>query len=561
MEPALPTRSASMHPILHVLVVGFHHKRGCQVEYCYPPLKDNVVPDPDKDIPEQWTFLPSLALPDGAHNVKDDVIYFLLPSLENPNRAVFGISCYRQIAANDLVSKDKDVTRSSVQKSVVVLSRIPLFGVLKAKLELITQTYFNELDFSKVEVLHQMYSNLGDLFNADFIDTHSAYMDISLTPLLNTFRHRFLILFKLILLEKRVMFDMFPVHFLGDIVLGLGSLFPMLIDEGLFEAAAYSVRRPPTQEVNPEAGDAPRDNDKLGVDAVPVPKKSREEVMQSMVDALDKIILDKADVEDATEVTEKTDVEEAASKPNPSSFKTDAYGFPLSLFTKGSLFHPYLSISYLDMIRSDSTRAYCIGVTNAIFKTRRDIVDVIVTVDEKGEGQIEILCPELKRQLALTTQDLRFADFILKMREMYKEPALWEGSCDWVRSQCHQYLVAMLNVASSDNAEAIAEFNEHFITALRTKHNFRVWSSGEHWACKEVPTAHPFAGQLSVNDVFLRMGHYEQGRRMISSLSNTGRYMTETGSRFKQGLSSWMRSTANRFNYDVNPENPTEEQH
>jgi hypothetical protein len=25
-------------PVLHVLVVGFHHKRGCQVEYAYPPL-------------------------------------------------------------------------------------------------------------------------------------------------------------------------------------------------------------------------------------------------------------------------------------------------------------------------------------------------------------------------------------------------------------------------------------------------------------------------------------------------------------------------------------------
>lgn len=28
-----------------------------------------------------------------------DVIYFLLPSLDDPNRSVFGISCYRQISA------------------------------------------------------------------------------------------------------------------------------------------------------------------------------------------------------------------------------------------------------------------------------------------------------------------------------------------------------------------------------------------------------------------------------------------------------------------------------
>lgn len=75
------------------------------------------------------------------------------------------------------------------------------------------------------------------------------------------------------------------------------------------------------------------------------------------------------------------------------------------------------------MIQSETTRAFCIGVTNAIFKTRRNIVDVIVTIDEKGEGQIEILSPELKRQLMLTTQDLRFADFLFRMREMTVDSA------------------------------------------------------------------------------------------------------------------------------------------
>jgi hypothetical protein len=30
--------SSSSLPILHVVVVGFHHKKGCQVEYAHPPL-------------------------------------------------------------------------------------------------------------------------------------------------------------------------------------------------------------------------------------------------------------------------------------------------------------------------------------------------------------------------------------------------------------------------------------------------------------------------------------------------------------------------------------------
>lgn len=41
------------------------------------------------------------------------------------------------------------------------------------------------------------------------------------------------------------MFDIFPVHLLGDIMIGLASLFPSLLDKGLYEAADYSVRRLP----------------------------------------------------------------------------------------------------------------------------------------------------------------------------------------------------------------------------------------------------------------------------------------------------------------------------
>ena len=71
-------------PVLHVVVVGFHHKKGCQVEYAYPPLMD---PDGDPKstlLPSQWKHLPSLALPDGSHNYEQDTCYFHLPDLKNP---------------------------------------------------------------------------------------------------------------------------------------------------------------------------------------------------------------------------------------------------------------------------------------------------------------------------------------------------------------------------------------------------------------------------------------------------------------------------------------------
>jgi hypothetical protein len=38
-----------------------------QLEYSYPPLCDGKEVD-SHDLPEEWKHLPSLALPDGAHN-------------------------------------------------------------------------------------------------------------------------------------------------------------------------------------------------------------------------------------------------------------------------------------------------------------------------------------------------------------------------------------------------------------------------------------------------------------------------------------------------------------
>ncbi len=59
---------------------------------------------------------------------------------------------FRQIAASEVQGNDKEITRSSVQKSVCILSKWPLYGVISDKLALITHAYFGERDFAKVEL-------------------------------------------------------------------------------------------------------------------------------------------------------------------------------------------------------------------------------------------------------------------------------------------------------------------------------------------------------------------------------------------------------------------------
>jgi hypothetical protein len=50
--------------------------------------------------------------------------------------------------------KSEDVTRSIVQKAVVVLARQPIFGPIRQKLAVITAAWFNQKDFSKIDILY-----------------------------------------------------------------------------------------------------------------------------------------------------------------------------------------------------------------------------------------------------------------------------------------------------------------------------------------------------------------------------------------------------------------------
>ncbi|EFO26146.2 hypothetical protein LOAG_02340 [Loa loa] len=538
-----------VNSILYVAVIGFHHKRGCQVEYCYPPITDN-----EGELPLAWQNLPSLALPDGAHNVDHDVIYFLLPSLNDPNRSVFGISCYRQISTKDLLNKSTDVTRSSVQKSVCVLSRVPLFGVLTAKLQLITKAYFNERDFAKVDVLRQMYENLCEMFPDTVADEQAAVMDISVQSLVTTFRHRVLVLFKLLLLEKKVVFYISPVFQLSQLMVALTSLFPRLVEEGLFHAAAYNPNSLKCLDITVD-----NDNFEVGQDIlVDTALKFGDDMTVSVNFERNKVSgnnpvefvhkdLSASDGDCVSEIQLSSDSSgKSCSNLNRKQIlATDSYGFPLSIFTKGSLFHPYLSISHLDMIRSDMTRAYCIGATNALFVQRRDLLDVIVTVDEVGDGSIDIVDVELKRSLALTAADLRFVDFILKEMEANAKLPSWEGSDDWIRLQMQAYLLSLIATVRADLKDSLDDFNEAFIAEWKMSNNYRIWSCGDYPDLASTVPGHPFAGGLGISDVLLRMEHSVggtgSGRRVASAVVNTSKYFADTGTKVKTSIASWLK--------------------
>lgn len=98
--------------------------------------------------------------------------------MDSESRCAFGVACHRQIATDKLRKVDKDVTRSTVQKSVCVLSRIPLFGYIETKLEIITQAYFREGDFRNVLLLRQAYDQLNEQLRETLLDESQVFLGL-----------------------------------------------------------------------------------------------------------------------------------------------------------------------------------------------------------------------------------------------------------------------------------------------------------------------------------------------------------------------------------------------
>lgn len=593
-----------LNPILHVLVVGFHHKKGCQVEYSFPPLVPGSTDE--TECPAGWKYLPTLALPDGSHNYDDDTVYFHLPSLTHPRKTVYGISCFRQIPVEKLKQRTPDMTRGTVQKSVCVLSDVPLFGHIQVKMELITHAYFDEGDFSKVSLLQDTYYHLNSCLSQidNLQSAPQLFVGLSTRDLILQFRHKALILFKLLLLERKVVFYRSPVQPLCSTILSLLSLHPGMIERGLTESACVRPSRPlspiPHFADSPDKENAERPITNL--DAA-LERISTTQDVSSTDSGVGNSIAENAEqasnldtyTESSTDgnrwmdISTKDDVDaghnmsgahSSSSSVNASStsvggpvgmeplprdcsshdlaawqqnnlaaiaqINADDCGTPLQIFTKGYLCLPYLSLPYMDLLFDVNVRGYMVGATNVLFKQKRQLADVLVEVEN---ATLETQDPILRRQLHLTTEDLRFADFLVRhvaeeRHDVFLDGVGWEGGDEWIRAQFRVYLLCLLRTSLiQENCRETDQFNSAFIAAWKNTSNYQEWLSSEHPGILDLNPGHPFAGQLSVADMKLRLSHTMQntegGRKVTQAVVSTGKAVGGAINQAKGAFSNW----------------------
>jgi Transport protein Avl9 len=151
------------------------------------------------------------------------------------------VSCFRQVDAIDAVThsasssvrkEDSSVAaRGSVQKSVVLLCRRPLFGFLADRLVQAVREYFDQGDFARTEALASLFHSLNvSLAHPTLALKSTLFQGISLRSLLQALGPQTLAVLKLILLEKRVVLYSHPVYTASSAVVALASLFPGALD-------------------------------------------------------------------------------------------------------------------------------------------------------------------------------------------------------------------------------------------------------------------------------------------------------------------------------------------
>ncbi|KAJ7160086.1 transport protein Avl9-domain-containing protein [Mycena filopes] len=362
--------------VLGIALVDFNHLVGPRIEYSTGDIFE------DEEVTK---ILPFLALPDGAHLSAEDYSYFhIVPSGPTPT-TIFGISCNQQIAASALLVKMPDVTRSTVQKAVVVLASKPIFGPIRDKLGVVTTALFNQKDFSETRILDDFGSSLEQSLRTQLTESN-LYMGTNLRELVHTFRQRTLVLVKALMLQKRIMFYGHPVERMCTYQYSLVSLLPGLLQTLDDCGSPPLAARAPT---------------------LTRPTSLRTSDRKSMM----------------------------------------AYtGLPLDIFGKDAFFQPYLPLQQLDL--AADTKSWLCGSTNSIMTQRKEI-DLLVNTEtgvlEFRDPKLERsagLTPADRKWMDDIVKDVNDG---WNDEEGRPVSMMFKGSDDYLRTKFEEYVSAALS--------------------------------------------------------------------------------------------------------------------
>ncbi|KAJ5480176.1 hypothetical protein N7530_005685 [Penicillium desertorum] len=456
-----------------VLVIDFHHARGPEIEHCI--ADEGTDPATEND----WSLLPFMALSDGAHLSTEEFSYFTLCRKETsttPATSLFGIACSRQIDSSLLINRPPDVTRSTVQKAVVVVTDTPQrVGQLREKLSVVTSAWFAQRDFTDVDILKKFREGLVIALLND--GPKDQNLGLSLREMIHEFKFQTLVLFKALLLQPKMLFFGTRCERLCMIQFSLISLIPGLINslqdcaDPAFDTYSQTVEKPTSLKTS-----------------------DRSSLLAYM-------------------------------------------GLPLQIFGKGSMFGPYTPLQLLDLLADDGTKSYVVGSTNSLLLQQKDrYSDILINLDEDS---IVINAPSLRTALVLSAADRRWIDLLTQIvndtwdEEHPSQPKTlgFMGSEEFIRLQFEEYLLALLSsmkyheeLYPSDVGESghlsrtqlqnlniegdpAIDFNTDFLAQWKNTSNYALFSrlTSDALLFSITEPRHPSAGGLTMEDIQRRL--------------------------------------------------------
>lgn len=458
--------------VLGVALVDFNHLVGPRIEWSKGEIFD------DDEVSK---ILPFLALPDGAHLTVEDYSYFhLVPSGPKPT-TVFGISCNRQIPSTQLLVKEADVTRSTVQKAVVVIASKPLFGPIRDKLGVITQALFLQRDFTSKDILDDFGTSLEISLRTQLTES-GLYMGTNLRSLVHLFRQRTLILVKCLMLQKKILFYGHPVESLCTYQYSLVSLFPGLL-----------------QTLD---------------DSGSPPLNAR-----------------------ATTLTRATSLKTSDNKSMMAFM-----GQPLDLFGQDSFFQPYLPLQQVDMLKD--TRGWLCGTTNSII-THRNETDLVVNIEtgalefrDPALERISALTAADRKWMDDLVRDVN--DGYDETDPSRSVSMQFKGSDDYLRSKFEEYISSalasvkyqdflakgegsgvLITGATGGDPSSVEDFNPLWLSEYRRTNAYEVWNAITDPLMFDIVEArHPCNEKPSVvSDIGLRLTEGIQEMKLEQQLA------------------------------------------
>lgn len=479
-----PKHDPTKNVVFGVCLCDFNHTRGPEIEYWIDEDNEYDIganPSDREILANKWPVLPFQALPDGSHEFEETFSYFNILydekskgainnicdvglkkhldnyevsdekyNITNLNKMIrnnmrkdetahdliefnetvitlWAISCVRQISSDQLANKSADVTRTAVQKGIVIICRQPIFGQLKEKLSIITKSLFLQQDFTDKSLLKILFENLRNLYATDInslslkrkeniensnrndnandgiesnLKEQDFYVGLRLKELIHKFRRSALVIFKSILLERKILFFSKNIENLCLSQFSFISLIPNLISNLNDSGSPY-----------------------LNFDEL------------NLIKSLN------------------------LKTSNRYSF-LGFLGLPLLPFGFGGVFNPYTPLQQLDdLLKTLKIDHYTIGTSNDLLLGQKEkYCDVLVNLDT---GLVEIIDKELVSPLTLSSADKKFIDLIIRNVDRFhfysKDPneieegdIEYNGSDDYIRIFFEEYLLSLLSAAKYD---------------------------------------------------------------------------------------------------------------